>query len=394
MKKHLPFVVMVLGAGSQLLTSLLLYKYLDSNSYGLFGLYMTFLSLVFSFGVFGAEQAFMRECHIGNERVSSSKNILLIVFVSFILGPILLSISARFTFLQQGDVLLLLCLAYTGALVMMAYNFLRITQLFVFSQLVNNLWRFFLVFSLISVAVFNSGINFVMSMVLLGLVLSVIFFIFLYLKTSKQKLEISSEGMNFNSSIKMTISFLFSMGVLTATGFFDRYFVGSSMSVDQFGEFFLLQNVFVYPLLLLANYIGFKSLVRYKRELVLRQFNIDSLKLIVFLPCLMAVYGLLVVWVDEFFDLGFSFIDKIYVVIPLLMLGVVRTVYSLLSAALGARGSAKSMYIANFVSMISIIIAGVVLINTDVTMVIIAWCMVAIWLLRSAFYYLGVRAAV
>jgi O-antigen/teichoic acid export membrane protein len=392
-KKHFPFVVMVLGAGSQLLTSLLLYKYLDPNSYGLFGLYMTFLSLVFSFGVFGAEQAFMRECQIQNERVSSSKNILLIVLVSFVLGPLLLAVSAYFTFLSQGNVLILLCLAYAGALVMMAYNFLRITQYFVYSQIVQNLWRFFIAFSLISVVIFNAGINFVLNMCLFGLVMAVIIFVFLYFRVSKNKLEISAEGMSFNSSVKLTVSFLFSMGVLTATSFFDRYFVGSSMSVEQFGEFFLLQNVFVYPILLLANYIGFKSLVRYKKELNLKQFNMDFFKLIIILPIIMLLYWYCVLIVDGFFDMGFYFSDKTNVIIPLLIFGIVKTIYSLLSAAVGARGSAKSIYLANFMSLLSVFIVGVVLINIDVTMEIIVWCMVVIWLLRSGFYYLGVRAS-
>ncbi|MDP2227821.1 MAG: hypothetical protein Q8J78_10155, partial [Moraxellaceae bacterium] len=57
---HMPLLIMIAGAVGLMLSTILLKSTLSATDFGLFALLVTYVSIVFSFGLLGAEQYFLR----------------------------------------------------------------------------------------------------------------------------------------------------------------------------------------------------------------------------------------------------------------------------------------------------------------------------------------------
>ena len=391
-KNHLSLLVMLIGAGVQFLSSLLLYKFMDPVQYGLFGLFVTFLSIAFSFGLFGSEQTFMRLCSIDDKRVVVSRNVAMLIILCLLFGPVVLATMASMTFLKGISVIELYLIALVAVVVMFGYNYQRMLGNFVESQLLNNFWRISILVSLLWGFFFDVSFEVVYFVIALSLVISAVFFLYRAYENSHVNIVINDDGVGYVS--KLSLSFLFSMGVLTALSFFDRYLIGAKFSVKEFGEFFFLQNLFAHPFILIANYFGFKGLVEYKNKFDLRKFNKRVILLSISAPIMAAVYIWFIVLMDNFRLVPFGLSDSTSIIIPLALFGCTRLVYSTLSAAMGAKGNSIDVFIVNFISIIFAIGVAWNLIHIDASIEMIAWSMVLLWVLRCALYYFGIRRSV
>ncbi|OMH25770.1 hypothetical protein BGP75_24925 [Motiliproteus sp. MSK22-1] len=383
---------MLAGAAAQLAGSLLLYKLMAPAQYGLYALFITFLSVVFSFGLLGAEQTFMRTCSIKDGRITINKNLVILLFICFLMGPAVLVLISSLVFMQAFSFIELYLVAIAAVMVMFGYNYQRISGRFVESQLINNFWRLCILFSLLAGILIGFEFKTVAVWIVVGLIISSSFFLYRFFQ--EKNIEIVRSGSDAFFIVKLSLSFLFSMGVLTALSFFDRYLIGAKFDIEIFGNFFFLQNVFVHPFVLISNYIGFKGLVEYKKYFNVKEFNKKIIFLLVLMPIVSAAYVAIIFYFDQVINLYFGFYSFFDLIIPLVVFGCIKLVYSYLSAAMGARGHAKNIFISNVVSGIFAFFMGVFLINVNVNIETVAWSMVILWLIRCTAYYIGIRRSV
>ena len=380
---------MLSGAAAQLVGSLLLYKLMDPSQYGLYALFITFLSVVFSFGLLGAEQTFMRACSIREGTVKVNNSLIVLLVSCFFVGPAILVFISSIGFMKGFTTIELYLVAIISVIVMFGYNYQRILGRFVESQLINNFWRLCILFSLITGAYVGFELKVILTWIVIGLLVSAGFFICRFFIT--KNIEIVFDNNDFLSDSKLSLSFLFSMGVLTVLNFFDRYVIGAKFDLETFGNFFFLQNVFVYPFVLISNYIGFKELVAYKKFFDVKIFKKKLVLLVFVTPVISLIYVALVFFIDDFMSLGFISFDFIWLIIPLVLFGCSKLIYSYLSAAMGAKGKTSNIFLANIISGVFSAIVASVLILIDVNIELIAWGMLFLWLVRCACYYVGVR---
>ena len=71
--KHFSLLVLVLASGAFFLTNIILKEHLSSENYGLYSIFITYISLLSSFGMLGLEQVIMRNSKILSDKVIISK---------------------------------------------------------------------------------------------------------------------------------------------------------------------------------------------------------------------------------------------------------------------------------------------------------------------------------
>ena len=87
--KHFSLLVLVLASGAFFLTNIILKEHLSSENYGLYSIFITYISLLSSFGMLGLEQVIMRNSKILRDKVIISKNLLIPIILSILFVSIL-----------------------------------------------------------------------------------------------------------------------------------------------------------------------------------------------------------------------------------------------------------------------------------------------------------------
>ena len=384
--KHSSLALMLLGVGLQLLTSIVLYEKLNSTDYAQFGQWLTFITAVSSFGLLGVEQSFLRTTHAIGNNIHIPKNVAFFIFYALCIGPAVLSFV--FSYYWNQSFISLYVLALPASAVMFFYNFLRISKSFTLAQLINNLFRYFLLVILLYIA-FSLSIDAgdIYNTIFFGFVVALIFATGLV----KAKYNIK-KAESVDSLLGLTFSFMFSMAILTGLSSIDRFLVGGIFSKDEFARYFLLYNIFFSPFSIIGSYVGFKRLVTYKENFSFAFFNQALLKIFIRGLVFSGAYVITVWFVAHLIQYPLDIIGDINTIIALVILGLMRLIYSELSAAMGAMGNKKIILVANIASLI-LLIAAVVFFELfhDISLSVVAWASCLLWFMRDVFYYIGVK---
>jgi O-antigen/teichoic acid export membrane protein len=178
------------------------------------------------------------------------------------------------------------------------------------------------------------------------------------------------------------------MVTLTFIGFFDRFFIKGNFGAELFGNYFYLTTIFYFPFSLLQGYIGFKELVHFKTNASLsllknKLFRINLLSLLLG-GCLLVIAILL----DHFTIIpSINFMESWVLILILLILGILRINYSMLSSVLGAIGSISIIKKANFQSLFFIVLLLVVGYSFLNTIEAVAGIVLLIWMSRIYIWY-------
>jgi hypothetical protein len=376
---------MIAGVSVQLLVSALLYKILNVDDYTMYGLLLTLISIVASFGLMGSEQTFLRKAKVKGISVGIPRDILKLLVFFIIVGP--LSLTIFFYEYWGWEFSSTYFIVLLTALVMLLHNVFRAGSRFFESQIINNLWRFSLLIPVLAASFYTIDIDDIFRAVTGGLLLACAVSIFYFDK--KSLFIVRSEAGDVKS---LTVAFFFSMGVLTCINFIDRMVVNEQFSNDEFSRYFFLINIFVSPFSILATYLGFKGLVYYKKHFSLAEIHRYSFLIMLVGSGVSLIVYYFSLMLDEVFMMELELDGSTSVIVPMLVLGVIRLVYSNLSAAMGAKGSSGLVFYTNILSLFSIISIIYSLYYYDVhTLSIVVWCMCVIWLVRSILYYFGLR---
>jgi O-antigen/teichoic acid export membrane protein len=381
--KHFSLLVLVLASGAFFLTNIILKEHLSSENYGLYSIFITYISLLSSFGMLGLEQVIMRNSKILSDKVIISKNLLIpiilsILFVS-ILGSYLFinnyNISATYIFLSIITLLVILTKLIS--------NLFRLLSMFTFSQIALNLWKLALFLVLLILIFRGESINIkdINSIIFLLLVVTM-FMAFFIIRRVKFSHTISIE-----SFFSQAFLFLLSLVTISLINYGDRFFIESRFGLDELGSYFFFINLFLFPFTLLQSYVGFKEIISFKL-LYNHSLLVKKLNQILRYSILFAIFLFVVAFLIDFF--GFYKIDllkNLQMIVLFLMLGIIKVIYSIFSSAMGAICDNKMLYKTNMYSIISILLLIPVIYYYATTITITIMFLIVLWIIRCIIWY-------
>lgn len=381
--KHFSLLVLVLASGAFFLTNIILKEHLSSENYGLYSIFITYISLLSSFGMLGLEQVIMRNSKILSDKVIISKNLLIpiilsILFVS-ILGSYLFinnyNISATYIFLSIITLLVILTKLIS--------NLFRLLSMFTFSQIALNLWKLALFLVLLILIFRGESINIkdINSIIFLLLVVTM-FMVFFIIRRVKFSHTISIE-----SFFSQAFLFLLSLVTISLINYGDRFFIESRFGLDELGSYFFFINLFLFPFTLLQSYVGFKELISFKL-LYNHSLLVKKLNQILRYSILFAIFLFVVAFLIDFF--GFYKIDllkNLQMIVLFLILGIIKVIYSIFSSAMGAICDNKMLYKTNMYSIISILLLIPVIYYYSTTITITIMFLIVLWIIRCIIWY-------
>ena len=380
--KNLSFFVLAFSSLCFFVLNFVLKDNLSSSDYGLFSIFITYISLLSSFGMFGFEQTLLRTSSI-KSKLEIQKNILFpslfVICLSSSIGVFLMKSS----FDINISYILFFLLSILIILIKLIYNLYRLISNFFLAQLVLNLWKIILTLIFIYFILYDYDIslNLIFHVVFALFSLSVFFVIKIYNKVRFKKLK------NSYSLIKK--SFLFFVAVLTLSlmGYGDRFFIESRFGLIKLGDYFFYLNIFLFPFSLFQSYIGFKEIVSFKKNFSISLLN-HKIYNVLKSSLIFSIMLVFIFYLIDYFGLyNLQMSSNLNIIIPLIILGNIKMVYSLLSSAIGALSNDKMLYKINLKSILSLILICPIMFYYSNTILLTILFVIILWIIRCFIWY-------
>ena len=381
--KNLSFFVLAFSSLSFFVLNVLLKDNLSSIDYGLFSIFITYISLLSSFGMFGFEQTLLRTTLIKN-KLEIQKNIfypsLIAICISSCIGVFLMKSSYSINI----SYILFLLLSVFVIVTKLSFNLYRLLSNFFLAQLVLNFWKIALTIVILYYILLSN--NFSLEFIFL-LVLVFFAFSILSLFGLINKIQFIKQN-SFSSLLRKSFLFFISLLTISLLGFGDRFFIESRFGLEVLGNYFFFLNIFLFPFSLFQTYIGFKEIVSFKKKFSINLLNYKIFKVLKysFIFSLMLIFIFSLIDYFKLYNLEIS--SNLNIIIPLIILGNIKMVYSLLSSAIGALADDKMLYKINLKSILSLMLFCPVIFFYSNTLLITILFFTALWLIRCMIWYI------
>lgn len=379
-RQNVSFLFLALGAGCNFLLTLFLKKFLPElfNDYSL---YLTFIGIIASFGLIGADQLFLRLSTNQNGKILIGKDLFILMLLAFFLIPFAVAFYFTFNYPTLTQVNLIVSGISVNAIIL-AYNAFRLQKKFVISQIFKSSYRIaFLIGAFVLFFTTLATLDNILFYSTVSLFMLAVFAMILI----KNRIAINKQ--KTPSLYKFALSFGLNLAVLTLIGFGERILIANEIGKETFGKYFYYSTIFLFPLSLILQYVGFKELVFFK-EKVDKSIIIKKLKTTFYIGLLVLIFVFLIVIIDNNYFLEIDFKADQFLIALLSILGLVKLMYGLLSAILGAKGNYKDIYLLNLLSLTTIVLILVFLFNTTITLNGIVVGLILIYFLRSVFIFI------
>ncbi len=373
---------MMIGSGSIFLSNILFKDILSSESYGIYSIFVTYISIINSFGLLGFEQVFLRITdNSQKDLLISDKSLMTIMITSWLLFGVTCTIIFNHYFLKDILSFWILCSCTLGiGLSMFLFNAFRVNSNFVIAQLYSNYWKVMLllismVFLLFGFSSINLTLN---SLSLIFTFASILGLINLIrnIKFQFQKRE------NIKRILLFALQFFISLLTLSIIGQGDKFFVEKAFGLKKLGEYFFLANIFIFPFSMLQSYVGFKELVRFKKSFS-KRFFFGKIRNVNILGVFLGFALLLISWICEQLGLlTIEFNHNLLLIIVFLLIGISKLNYALMSSVFGAIGEIKQIFKANFQFILASLIFLFFFYRNMDTLFLVAVGMLILWVLR------------
>lgn len=344
-------------------------------------MFLTFIGIVSSFGLIGFDQIFLRLSKVELKQVSLKSDVLIFLGLAAFTVPLLLA----YYFHTKASDLSMYQFIITGIginIIILTYNLFRLSKQFSTSQIFKNGFKIsVLIFLVIFILIFNFDIsiytliNFLTLSVLL-FALSGMWFLFKNLNISYARTE---------NLFHFFLSYCINLAIITSLSFGERLIILENISENDFGKYFYYATIFLFPLTLIQQYVGFKELVGFK--LFVDQTLVKKIQKMILLGLLLIAVIVLVAKIDNGFFLQVDFVNDFWLIVVLAILGLVKLVYGLFSALLGAVGNTKDIYLVNIFTVILMLICISYLFLINLNLITVTISLILIFLLRSLYIY-------
>ena len=385
---------MGLGTGSLFLMNVLLKSQFSAEEYGLYSLLITYISVLESFGLFGLEQVFLRVSKTMDQRVYTNKNVIMLIVMVFLLNSITFSLILTHFYDFEFKSLHLVILTFAITANMFLYNFYRLITNFSTAQSIKNGWKIctFIFLSILMglKVVFSLDVVFTSIWITSLIICSLVMYDIL-----ANRRFLVGKFMLLKNLIYLTSGFCLSLLSMASLSFGDRFIIESVHGPETFGNYFYLSNFFLFPFAFLQGYVGFKELVSFKNYfsfdvLTKKMINTASLSLSMS-AFLLITFGLLEFY--NIFSVGVS--SNIILILLFLLLGNVKMIYTILSAALGAITNNRMINVVNLYGLLAIVSAFLVLFIYGGNFMVegIVLIFLVLWLVRFYLFYSAISKA-
>tara|TARA_R110002049_G_scaffold293010_2_gene477820 strand:- start:10429 stop:11628 length:1200 start_codon:yes stop_codon:yes gene_type:complete len=379
---NISFVILVMGAGSNFILTLIIKKHFNQDAFNNYSLFLTYIGIVSSFGLIGFDQIFLRLSRVELKMVFINSDVLVFLLLSAFLTPLLFS----YYFYSINTDIRFYQFILTGVginIIILTYNLFRLTNEFSQAQIFKNGFRILvLVFSLTFVFALKSeiSINYIIDFIVISVALFALFglwFLFKKIKTNTTKT---------NNLLNFFFSYFINLAIITSLGFGERLLILENISENDFGKYFYYATIFLFPLTLVQQYVGFKELVGFKTGVDKTVVN-NKIHRIIILGTMILFVIIIIAKIDNGFFLQVNFNDDFWLIIVLAVLGLVKLVYGLFSAILGAVGNAREIYLVNVLTIVSILISLLYLFLIELNLITVTISLILIFLLRTLYIY-------
>lgn len=384
--EHSSLIILFSGAVSFFLSNVLMKGVLVSVDYSSYSIYITYLSLLYLFGILGSEQVFMRfSSSKEKNKIITQKSILvyitIVVFSTSILSTVIfksfypvIPIHFGFLFVTSFSIIGMLFL----------FNVLRLNLDFLWSQLVSNFWKVILLLTTFFFLIFDfKDIKWLINIISASIIVVFLATFFIILKRIRFNFQ---EDLSLIQVLNSAFHFFLAILSFSLITFADRFIIETKFSVQEFNNYFYLSNFFLAPFSILQNYIGFRQLLKFKNGFDKKyffDFNKTVLKLGILL-CTVLFFVFYALSKSSFFD--FDYNDYLYIIIFLLLTGLMRMYSSSVLSAFEAQTTINNLRKSNFyIVLITIVVTTIaIFMSTKITSVL--FCFLLIWFLRTLIY--------
>ena len=383
LNKHFSLLILGTASLSFFLTNIILKDYLSSENYGLYSIFITYISLLSSFGLLGFEQVIIRTASIFSDKIIISNKLLAPIIIS----ALLVAVLGSFLFINNYNLLVshtfLFFITLLVVITKLFFNLFRLLSQFTFSQLVLNFWKFGL-FIVLLILIFSRNsiiLEDIIMIIFIFLIMSMFMVFVLYNKVQFRPI------LSSNKVFSQAGLFLLSLVTISLINFGDRFFIESRFGLQDLGDYFFFINLFLFPFTLFQSYVGFKEIVNFKLSYN-QDLLAEKLKKIFKFSLIFGVFLFILSFLIDYFDVyHIKLIENSSMIILLIILGIVKMVYSLLSSAMGAICNNQMLFKINLYSIISILILCPFIYYYSTTITITILFLIVLWLIRCVIWY-------
>ncbi|CAA0124449.1 Uncharacterised protein [BD1-7 clade bacterium] len=371
---------MVASAASYFLASIFSKKYMSEEDFYYWNVFVTLMSVSYSFCFLGAEQLFLRFGHREGNQYSLSKDTVRVLLISNAIYCVLITLITYFFVFEIEEYWYTASLTLMAGVFVFTYNYFRILGKFFLSQLSNNMWKLILLIALVFLHEYGALVS---SFVALSA--STVFCLVL-LYYHRSLLVVLSEKQP-GDWIKLWFGFGLSLLCLMLLNNLDRFLVETTVSKSSFSSYTYLYTLLILPFSIVSSYVGFKEIVRLKKEYSRRKFYSKTLIIVLLVALLFSAWYLALYFASPFLELE---LEGAYF-IPCLILVCVKCGYSMFSSLFGLKASASQMLRANISTLIAMSSAFIMPFYFQVTFVNVICLFAGFWILRLIAFWHAVQ---
>lgn len=381
-RKHFSFVIIAFGSLCFFLVNFLLKDYLSQDNYGTYSIFITYISLLSSFGMLGFEQTLIRTSKI-KQKLEIEKSVILPSVISVFFVSIVGSYLIINNYEIGLDYYYLLTLSTLVILTKLVFNLSRMMSKFIFSQLSLNFWKIGLFLITLYLVFFEIKIK------ILDLFQYVLFLFFvsgiLIFPLFKQIVVVHEK--KIIELIKQSLLFFLTLFTISLISFGDRFFIENRFGLSEMGNYFFYINIFLFPFMLFQNYIGFKEIIVFKKDFSQKMLN-DKIVLAQKYSLCFSIVLIISLCLIEYLNIyDLQILLNLDIIIPLIILGNIKVIYSLLSSAVGAVANDKMLIDINIKSIFSIFLIMPCIYYFAFNISITIFFIITLWLIRSLIWY-------
>ena len=381
-RKHFSFVIIAFGSLCFFLVNFLLKDYLSQDNYGTYSIFITYISLLSSFGMLGFEQTLIRTSKI-KQKLEIEKSVILPSVISVFFVSIVGSYLIINNYEIGLDYYYLLTLSTLVILTKLVFNLSRMMSKFTFSQLSLNFWKIGLFLITLYLVFFEIKIK-ILDLFQYVLILFFVSGILIF-PLFKQIVVVHEK--KIIALIKQSLLFFLTLFTISLISFGDRFFIENRFGLSEMGNYFFYINIFLFPFMLFQNYIGFKEIIVFKKDFSQKMLN-DKIFLAQKYSLYFSIVLIISLCIIEYLNIyDLQILLNLDIIIPLIILGNIKVIYSLLSSALGAVANDKMLIEINIKSIFSIFLIMPCIYYFAFNISITIFFIITLWLIRSLIWY-------
>lgn len=378
-KNHYSLGLMAFGSLSVFMANIFFKDMMAEETYYKYSILVIFISLMNSFGLLGLEQVFVRLTKIKQNKLFISIKNIKMIGVFTLLNAVLCSFVLKDRYQIVENLLLLIVLSILVLALMFFYNLLRLHSKFVLAQLATNAWK--LALGLILGLQLLFSIEFTFNQLLLFLVFILVIVFILCIKYIRKIQFVVEELYDLKEILKLSFQFFISLLSLSFIAQSDKLIVDEFFSQEDFVNYFYLANLFLFPFSFIQAYIGFKEIVVMKKD---GQYDLlrASLKIGLIAILFASALFFIIQAIDSMGLLSVEIANYKTVILLFLITGVLRMIYAIYSTYFSCYATTTIVKKANVLSIVSLVVLFMVIVNSSMSLDLLASYLFLLWLLR------------